>query len=102
MNPASPLVVAATWQTTVDCLPVVLSLVEELRRESLAEPGCLGYEAYQAVGTPATLLLLERYRDAEALDAHKRSAHYQALVVNRVLPLLTGRQVEVLQAASQA
>jgi quinol monooxygenase YgiN len=102
MSAAGHLIVVARWQTSAADLPQVLSLVDELRPKSLAEPGCLAYEVYQHVGTPGSLLLLERYRDAAALEAHKQSDHYQALVVGRVLPLLTGRQVEVLQAPAPA
>jgi len=46
---------------------------------------------------PRSILLVERYRDQAALDAHKQSAHYQELVVGRALPLLTDRRVELLQ-----
>jgi quinol monooxygenase YgiN len=102
MSAAGQLIVVARWQASAADLPQVLALVDELRPASLAEPGCLGYEVYQNVGTPGSLLLLERYRDAAALEAHKQSAHYQALVVGRVLPLLTGRQVEVLHAPDPA
>jgi quinol monooxygenase YgiN len=80
----------------------VLSILAELRPKSLAEPGCLGYEVYQGVDAPESLLLLERYRDEAALDAHRQSEHYQALVVKRVLPLLAERRVEFLRGLDPA
>ena len=42
-------------------------------------------------------VLIERYRDDAALDAHVNSPHYQEIVVGRVRPLLTDRRVEVLR-----
>ena len=98
MSAPVEITVAARWQTADGALDEVLAIVAELRPKSLAEPGCLGYEVYQGVGAPGSVLLLERYRDQAALDAHRQSAHYQALVVGRVLPLLTERRVEFLGA----
>ena len=43
------------------------------------------------------LVLVERYRDDEALEDHVNSPHYQEIVVGRVRPLLTDRRVEVLR-----
>jgi len=96
-NEAAAITVVARWQPASGALGEVLALIAELRPKSLAEPGCLAYEVYQSVDVPRSILLVERYRDQAALDAHKQSAHYQELVVGRVLPLLTDRRVELLQ-----
>ena len=96
---AGVITIAARWQPVEGKLGEVLAIVAEMRPKSLAEPGCLGYEVYRGVDQPHTLLLLEHYSDAAALEAHRQSAHYQTLVVGRALPLLAARQVEVLQAA---
>lgn len=93
-----PVVVVARWETTTDSLATVLAVVDELTPQALAEPGCLGYEVLQGIDAPTTLILVERYVDRAALDAHVASPHYQELVAGRIRPLLTGRQVEVLQA----
>ena len=90
----SAVVVVAHWRTTVDSLDTVLGHLAELRPQALAEAGCLGYEAIQSTDDPTTIVLIERYRDDAALDAHVNSAHYQELVVGRIRPLLTDRQVE--------
>jgi quinol monooxygenase YgiN len=96
MSAAVPLVVVARWQVPAHHLGEVLGHVAVLREGSLGEPGCLGYEVFHATGSPGKLLLIERYRDDAALDAHRQSPHYQARVVERILPLLSGRQVEIL------
>ena len=40
------------------------------------EPGCERYDLYRKRGDGDTFHLLERYRDAEALEAHRASDHY--------------------------
>jgi quinol monooxygenase YgiN len=98
---AAPVVVVARWQVRGDApgdlLTEVLGHVAALREASLAEPGCLGYEVFEALHGPGSLLLLEHYRDDAALEAHRQSAHYRALVADRILPLLAARQVEILR-----
>lgn len=90
--------VLAHWQVKEGAVDEVLELAAELRRLSLAEPGCLGYELYRGVDGGAGVLLHERYRDDAALEAHRTSAHYQELVVERIRPLLVERRVELLAA----
>ncbi|HKV20982.1 MAG TPA: antibiotic biosynthesis monooxygenase family protein [Mycobacterium sp.] len=90
-------VVVAHWQTTDEALETVLTSIAELRPLSLAEPGCLGYEAFRSLTDETALVLIERYRDDAALEAHAGSPHYQEIVVGRVRPLLTDRRVEVLR-----
>lgn len=93
-------VVVARWQTTEDSLDTVLAHIADLGPRSLAEPGCLGYQAFRSLNDPTSLLLLERYRDESALESHVGSPHYQELVVGRIRPLLASRQVEVLRPHS--
>lgn len=102
MSGADAIVVVARWQAKAESLGGLLAMIAELRRHSLAEPGCLGYDAFQGLGEPGTILLVERYADDAALEAHRGSAHYRELVVERILPLLTDRRVEFLKARNQA
>jgi quinol monooxygenase YgiN len=97
METAEPVVVVAHWQTTEESLDTVLAHVAVLRPQSLAEPGCLGYEVLRSVDEPTHLVLIEHYRDGTALDAHLNSAHYQEVVVRTIRPLLTDRRVEFLR-----
>lgn len=94
---ANPVVVIAQWQMPAQSRAEVLALVAELAPRSLAEPGCVGYEVFQSVDAPTQLVLIERYVDRTALDAHTQSPHYQDLVALRIRPLLTDRQVHVVE-----
>lgn len=97
MSTTAPVVVLAHWRTTAANLPEVLKYASEAQPQSLAEPGCLGYEILSASDDPTHVVLIEHYRDTAALDAHLSSPHYQQLVVGRIRPLLTDRTVEFLQ-----
>ncbi|WP_099040373.1 putative quinol monooxygenase [Mycobacterium neglectum] len=100
MTADEPVVVVAHWQTTANSLDTVLEHVAALRRQALAEPGCLGYEAFQNVDDSTTIVLIEHYRDEDAQISHVNSLHYQELVVGLIRPLLTDRRVEVLRATA--
>ena len=78
---------------------VQLSTRTERQAASLGEAGCLEYAVFRSIDAADELLLVERYRDAAAVDAHRQSPHYGALVVERILPLLADRRVELLQAS---
>jgi len=102
MSARGPVTVVARWQPAPGALDELLSIIAQLRPQSLAEPGCLSYEVFRELGASTGILLLERYRDEAALDEHKRSAHYQALVVKRALPLLDERRVDFLHTRNPA
>jgi quinol monooxygenase YgiN len=97
MDASPPIIAAALWQMDGGARDHVLELVAELRRQTLAEAGCLGYEVYKGIES-SDVFLLERYVDAAAIESHRASAHYQDLVVRQILPLLTNRRVELLNA----
>ncbi|MBB3602617.1 quinol monooxygenase YgiN [Mycolicibacterium sp. BK556] len=94
---AKPVVTVARWQFSAESRATVLALVGDLAARSLAEPGCIGYDVLQSVDGPDDLVLVERYADRAALEAHTSSPHYQDLVAGRIRPLLTDRQVHILE-----
>ncbi len=49
--------------------------IVEMVRASRAEDGCLDYAFATDLADPDTLVLFERWRDREALEAHGKSAH---------------------------
>lgn len=97
MDTSETITVVAHWRVKEGHLDDVLAHVAELRSASLGEPGCLEYAAFRSVDAADSVLLVERYRDADAVDAHQQSPHYRTLVVERILPLLVDRRVELLQ-----
>jgi quinol monooxygenase YgiN len=97
METSDPIITVARWHVNPGAVATVLELLVDVRRQSQAEPGCLGYEVFTRVGETDELLLLERYADVAALQAHRESMHYRNIVQGRILPLLSDRQVEVLK-----
>lgn len=77
-------------------LAALAEMQEIIARE---EPGCLGYQVLRPAdpgtdpdGDPGNrLLLIETYRDAQALADHGETAHFKAIVEARVLPRLESR-----------
>ena len=93
---SKPVVVMARWKASAAHRAALLELWAALRTHSIAEPGCLGYEVFEQVGEPGALLLVERYRDEVAAEAHRNSTHYRDLI-ERIRPLLDARSVEFLE-----
>jgi autoinducer 2-degrading protein len=86
--------VAAEWRA----LPGQAETVRQLMLEAAAavrqhEPGNLLYVGHQDPADPAHFLFYEQYADQKALEAHRDSAHYQELVVGKIVPLLAERTV---------
>ena len=83
----------AKWQVKQGHLETVLSLLNEAVAKSTNEDGNLKYEVYQGNDESNTLILFEKYKDQEALDFHRASAHFQEIVVGQIVPLLENREV---------
>ena len=45
---------------------------------SVKEPGCARFDVVQDREDPTRFVLVEVYRDAQAVASHKETAHYQA------------------------
>ena len=42
------------------------------------EPGCLLYEVFKSRSQPSTYIVMEKYKDQAALDAHRSTPHMAA------------------------
>jgi quinol monooxygenase YgiN len=73
----------------------VLALLSTLAEASRGEPGNLAYEFYRQVGDDRSVVLLERYASPAALAAHRETAHFNDLVLGRIVPLLDSRVAEI-------
>ncbi|MFF7209471.1 putative quinol monooxygenase [Streptomyces sp. NPDC008238] len=90
------IVVIARWTPAPGNHEAVRAALAELVAASRAEPGCLGYQAFRPDGSEeGDIVLVERYADQEALDAHRGSVHFRSLALERIVPLLLDRHVVV-------
>lgn len=55
-----------------------LEALSALASATNEEPGCLHYEVLRGEPPSGHVLLLERWRDEDALEAHMAAPHYQA------------------------
>jgi quinol monooxygenase YgiN len=72
----------------------VLPLVEQLVDAARTEPGNLAFDAYRSFRDPNAYVLLERYASRDALAAHRVTAHFQEIVIEQLVPLLTDRRID--------
>jgi quinol monooxygenase YgiN len=73
----------------------VLGLLPELVAATRTEPGNLAFTAYRALDDERGVVLLERYASRDAFAAHRETPHFKALVLDRIVPLLDHRVVEL-------
>lgn len=69
------------------------TMIEATRREA----GCIRYDMHRAADDAASLVMVEYWVSAEALQSHDDSAHMAALVAD--LPALVDRAVEIRMLA---
>jgi autoinducer 2-degrading protein len=75
----------------------ILGLLPGLVEATRNEDGNIFYNIYQSVDDANVLILHERYTNAEAVEVHKASAHYQETVAEQIIPYLEVREVSGVQ-----
>jgi (4S)-4-hydroxy-5-phosphonooxypentane-2,3-dione isomerase len=85
--------VHAKWQVKEGKLDAVLQLMKEAGEKSVQEEGNLFYKLHQSQEDQNTIILYEGYVDANAVDVHRNSEHFQNIVLEQVVPLLENREV---------
>jgi quinol monooxygenase YgiN len=67
----------------------ILRTMTELVRQ---EPGCLSYEVFRSTEDPQEFMLVEVYKDQDAVTAHGQTDYFKTYVLERALPVLKSRQ----------
>jgi quinol monooxygenase YgiN len=94
------LTVLARWTMKEGFEHEVLQQLEKLTALTRTEVGNLRYEVFRSLEAPAVLLLQEEYTDAAAIEAHRSQPYFRTIVLEKVLPLLSSREVQVLATAA--
>lgn len=92
------MVIIARWTVEVQHLNTVLTLLKELQIHSRQEPASRCYDFYQDPAAPENILIYEEYNDAEGIEAHRSSKHFQT-IIPKILPMLRNRSVQVFEQA---
>jgi len=74
------LIVVATITAHEGSELLVRAALDRIVPPSRAESGCLRYDLHQDLANPASFVVLEAWRDAEALAEHEATPHFQDLV----------------------
>jgi quinol monooxygenase YgiN len=74
----------------------VLELLPKLAAAARTEPGNLSFEVYRQVDDGRRIVLLERYTSRDAFEDHRNTQHFKDYVLDRIVPLLESRAVELL------
>lgn len=78
----------------------VRTVLQNLGAASRQEPGCVNYVTHFVEGDPNTVVIYEQYRDAESLEAHRNSPHFEQYATNGLYRKVRERSVETLQAVA--
>lgn len=88
-----PAIVFATFRPHPDKVDELRSSLDTMIANSRQEPGCEVYDLYRSGDEQTVFHLFERYRDADALEAHRAADYYKEYRAN--LPELLEQPVEV-------
>jgi quinol monooxygenase YgiN len=75
----------------------VLALLAEVVTASRAEPGCRSFNTYLKVENEHEVVLIEKFENAAAVDAHHETPHFTSIVLEQIVPLLAERTVETYE-----
>ncbi|AQW56173.1 putative quinol monooxygenase [Stenotrophomonas sp. NPDC087984] len=78
MSDQNHVTVIARFTPASDRAPQLQALLEGMIAPTRSEPGCRSYDLYTTETEASDFVLLERYQDSAALEAHRTTAHYKA------------------------
>jgi quinol monooxygenase YgiN len=83
-----------TWNARPGEEAEVERVLEQLARDTRAEPGCLEYVVHRSREEPSRFAIYERYVGEEAFRLHVESEHFRALALEDGIPRLESRTRE--------
>jgi quinol monooxygenase YgiN len=93
MKNQNPVHVFATWKVKEGHIETVLNLLKTVHDESVKEKGNLFYKIHQNNLDLNTLILFEGYINEAAISEHRNSAHFQKIILEKIVPLLENREI---------
>ncbi len=75
-------VLAVTWMAKPGHEDEVAEIFGKLQTASRQEPGCLMYIVHRHRTDATRFFIYEQYRDDAALEAHRKSPHFQEYAIN--------------------
>jgi quinol monooxygenase YgiN len=85
-------VVTAFWRAKEGQEDTIARVIRTMTPLSLAEPGCLFYQAHRTPDDPRLFFLYEQYVDQAGYEAHMASPHFEQYVRGEAIPNLESRE----------
>ena len=95
-------VLAVTWMAKAGKETEVSEIFRKLEQASRQEPGCLMYIVHRHRSDSGRFFIYEQYRDDAALEAHRRSPHFQEYAVGALTGIGERREGELYYPLSTA
>lgn len=86
-------VAIATYTAKADAADRVAQRLPLLAEASRQEPGNISYTISRDLERPHVFTIVEVYRDADAFQAHRQSAHFASIAKMQIIPMLESRVV---------
>jgi len=84
-------VLAVTWTAKAGNEDRVREILEILGEASRQEAGVITYTTHVDPENPREFFIYEKYHDADGLEAHQQTEHFQEYVLKQAIPLLESR-----------
>jgi quinol monooxygenase YgiN len=84
-------VLAVTWTAKAGNEDRVREILQILGEASRQEPGVITYTTHVDPDNPREFFIYEKYHDADGLEAHQQTEHFQEYVFKQAIPLLESR-----------
>ncbi len=70
----------------------IADILRVMRTHTRKEPGCISYDVFRSPDDPHDFMLVELYKDNDAITAHTEADYFREYVLERALPALKTRQ----------
>ena len=84
-------VLAVTWTAKAGNEDRVREILQILGEASRREAGVITYTTHVDPENPREFFIYEKYHDADGLEAHQQTDHFQEYVLKQAIPLLESR-----------
>jgi quinol monooxygenase YgiN len=74
------IIVTARARVRADHLEAAIEAAEDMRKQTVDEPGCIDYRFWSATDDPNTILAFEQWEAQAALDTHLAAPHTMAFL----------------------
>ena len=74
------IVIMARAEVMPDKVEEYICLAKELECASRREEGCIAYTLHRSRDNPNVFVVIEQWKDSQAIEAHNASAHFTRIV----------------------